>query len=413
MCDGTNSLVLDTLCNDHQELFAQSNNKPSIASTSSSPDIEELQQDLEPDYQEVDDNRQSKYEPKSVRKKAAGNICGLGPPQIRIERRAFPRYRSSAQSSLSGGDDLFLDDSPNSDTLKSPPLFKTLPKNVHLNSWSLKKHGKDSPLSISNKSETAVIEQEKHDVKSQTSKTHDVHEYDDPPPPSPTAKTYNKPSIKPPTLTPVKSSATGQKSGVNSRRGTENEYKASLHEGTVYATPPPETDRHQTEMPFNHRNIPAFATMPRYKKHMVIGGNQSTTQGAVNKYYSNEGPMPLSRSFSERRCKPPTPPMRRMPSWENRIYCIAKTGLQVPDNESQCVRQSRVTVTEDDLYTDHISSELSVPVYTMLRGVSGACQVISQNVIELMHLINFIEELLTPSWFYIQPLFEQVPCAFN
>ncbi|XP_060119569.1 pleckstrin homology domain-containing family H member 1-like, partial [Heteronotia binoei] len=70
--------------------------------------------------------------------------------------------------------------------------------------------------------------------------------------------------------------------------------------------------------------------------------------------------------------KPPTPPLHRFPSWESRIYAIAKSGMRLSevalgnDSSSQILKAS--TYSSPGPFTCLIYRNVTVPVYTMLKG---------------------------------------------
>ncbi|XP_053167753.1 pleckstrin homology domain-containing family H member 2 isoform X2 [Hemicordylus capensis] len=71
-------------------------------------------------------------------------------------------------------------------------------------------------------------------------------------------------------------------------------------------------------------------------------------------------------------CKPPTPPLHRFPSWESRIYAIAKSGLRFSEafnmdsfNKSTT---SSTSYSPSGLYTSLIYKNVTTPVYTTLKG---------------------------------------------
>ncbi|XP_027006068.2 pleckstrin homology domain-containing family H member 2 [Tachysurus fulvidraco] len=70
--------------------------------------------------------------------------------------------------------------------------------------------------------------------------------------------------------------------------------------------------------------------------------------------------------------KPPTPPLHRFPSWESRIYAVAKSGIRLSET-------SRTDVANKDsshpssypafiLYTSLIYKNMNTPVYTTVKG---------------------------------------------
>ncbi|OXB74888.1 UNVERIFIED_CONTAM: hypothetical protein H355_017163, partial [Colinus virginianus] len=69
--------------------------------------------------------------------------------------------------------------------------------------------------------------------------------------------------------------------------------------------------------------------------------------------------------------KPPTPPLHRFPSWESRIYAVAKSGMRlseaatVNDNTS-CF--SNFSYSASGPFTCLIYRNITVPVYTTLKG---------------------------------------------
>ncbi|XP_066492806.1 pleckstrin homology domain-containing family H member 1 [Tiliqua scincoides] len=70
--------------------------------------------------------------------------------------------------------------------------------------------------------------------------------------------------------------------------------------------------------------------------------------------------------------KPPTPPLHRFPSWESRIYAVAKSGMRLSEAAlvSDSVRQtsdSSICSTSGP-FTCLIYRNVTVPVYTVLKG---------------------------------------------
>ncbi|KAI1894433.1 hypothetical protein AGOR_G00115760 [Albula goreensis] len=70
--------------------------------------------------------------------------------------------------------------------------------------------------------------------------------------------------------------------------------------------------------------------------------------------------------------KPPTPPLHRFPSWESRIYAVAKSGIRL--SETTCTDPTGKNSTPPSsypasaLYTSLIYRSMTTPVYTMLKG---------------------------------------------
>lgn len=70
--------------------------------------------------------------------------------------------------------------------------------------------------------------------------------------------------------------------------------------------------------------------------------------------------------------KPPTPPLHRFPSWESRIYAVAKSGLRFSeafnlDSFSKSLMPS-TSYPPSGLYTSLIYKNMTIPVYTTLKG---------------------------------------------
>uniref|UniRef100_A0A8C0USW8 Pleckstrin homology domain-containing family H member 2 n=1 Tax=Cyanistes caeruleus TaxID=156563 RepID=A0A8C0USW8_CYACU len=70
--------------------------------------------------------------------------------------------------------------------------------------------------------------------------------------------------------------------------------------------------------------------------------------------------------------KPPTPPLHRFPSWESRIYAVAKSGLRMSEAFTmESLNKSAVSLTScsvSGLYTSLIYKNMTTPVYTTLKG---------------------------------------------
>ncbi|XP_041418436.1 pleckstrin homology domain-containing family H member 2 [Xenopus laevis] len=68
--------------------------------------------------------------------------------------------------------------------------------------------------------------------------------------------------------------------------------------------------------------------------------------------------------------KPPTPPLHRFPSWENRIYAIAKSGLRMSNVSSEANNKGTLitSASTSGVYTSLIYKNLTTPVYTTLKG---------------------------------------------
>ncbi|XP_074765844.1 pleckstrin homology domain-containing family H member 1 isoform X3 [Athene noctua] len=69
--------------------------------------------------------------------------------------------------------------------------------------------------------------------------------------------------------------------------------------------------------------------------------------------------------------KPPTPPLHRFPSWESRIYAVAKSGMRLSEvatvnDTSNCF--SNFSYSTSGPFTCLIYRNVTVPVYTTLKG---------------------------------------------
>uniref|UniRef100_A0A3Q2DE99 Pleckstrin homology domain containing, family H (with MyTH4 domain) member 2 n=1 Tax=Cyprinodon variegatus TaxID=28743 RepID=A0A3Q2DE99_CYPVA len=69
-------------------------------------------------------------------------------------------------------------------------------------------------------------------------------------------------------------------------------------------------------------------------------------------------------------CKPPTPPLHRLPSWESRIYAVAKSGIRLSD--TSCSGHPNLSLQASYpafvMYTSLIYKNMTTPVYTTLKG---------------------------------------------
>nr|XP_056707116.1 pleckstrin homology domain-containing family H member 1 [Euleptes europaea] len=70
--------------------------------------------------------------------------------------------------------------------------------------------------------------------------------------------------------------------------------------------------------------------------------------------------------------KPPTPPLHRFPSWESRIYAVAKVGMRVSEvalgNDSSSQTSHSPSYSPPGPFTCLVYRNVTVPVYTMLKG---------------------------------------------
>ncbi|XP_017332438.2 pleckstrin homology domain-containing family H member 1 isoform X1 [Ictalurus punctatus] len=70
--------------------------------------------------------------------------------------------------------------------------------------------------------------------------------------------------------------------------------------------------------------------------------------------------------------KPPTPPLHRFPSWESRIYAVAKSGMRVSEASPGARNMGRVSTFPQypaaGPFTHLIYKNISIPVYSTLKG---------------------------------------------
>ncbi|XP_043931003.1 pleckstrin homology domain-containing family H member 2 [Protopterus annectens] len=68
--------------------------------------------------------------------------------------------------------------------------------------------------------------------------------------------------------------------------------------------------------------------------------------------------------------KPPTPPLHRFPSWENRIYVVAKSGMRMSEASymDTANRSSMALYSTPGIYSSLIYKDITVPVFTTLKG---------------------------------------------
>ncbi|XP_066281395.1 pleckstrin homology domain-containing family H member 1-like isoform X2 [Branchiostoma lanceolatum] len=161
--------------------------------------------------------------------------------------------------------------------------------------------------------------------------------------------------------------------------------KENLHSSTRRKLSP---DKSPTKIPV--RSVSCFPLSPARQKSEKQGRKSSTEHKLSEKMeFSVSAPEGIQKkadrssprgSPEKKRCesfgpqgsqnKPPTPPQHRFPSWENRIYDLAKGGIRVSENLNGMHRYSSIPVyhTAHGLYTDHSFKSLTVPVFTTIKG---------------------------------------------
>ncbi|CAH1790638.1 unnamed protein product [Owenia fusiformis] len=122
---------------------------------------------------------------------------------------------------------------------------------------------------------------------------------------------------------------------------------------------PPSSPLHTSYQMFD-RNIAALATLPRKKKD--IKHPEDHRSPIV------EGMLVHSADQNAKRgTKPPPPPLHRLPSWENRIYAVARTGLQLPDSPERNRKESSIPIIEGT-QSEKLFQEINTPVFTIWKG---------------------------------------------
>ncbi|KAJ3610038.1 hypothetical protein NHX12_022132, partial [Muraenolepis orangiensis] len=89
------------------------------------------------------------------------------------------------------------------------------------------------------------------------------------------------------------------------------------------------------------------------------------TPGDGGSEETDDGPEPSGSSPGG---KPPTPPLHRFPSWESRIYAVAKSGIRLSETSYPSLQSSYPAFV---FYTSLIYNNMTTPVYTTLKGDSG------------------------------------------
>ncbi|CAG6017975.1 unnamed protein product [Menidia menidia] len=84
-------------------------------------------------------------------------------------------------------------------------------------------------------------------------------------------------------------------------------------------------------------------------------------------------PEPGTEMSSERPgSKPPTPPLHRLPSWESRIYAVAKSGIRLSDTSCSdlAVKDPSLQSSYPSfvMFTSLVYKNMTTPVYTTLKG---------------------------------------------
>uniref|UniRef100_W5KAF4 Pleckstrin homology, MyTH4 and FERM domain containing H2 n=1 Tax=Astyanax mexicanus TaxID=7994 RepID=W5KAF4_ASTMX len=92
--------------------------------------------------------------------------------------------------------------------------------------------------------------------------------------------------------------------------------------------------------------------------------SEETSEAPADEQKTSDVPVPGN--------KPPTPPLHRFPSWESRIYAVAKSGIRL--SETSCADVANKDSSHPSsypafmLYTSLIYRNMSTPVYTTVKG---------------------------------------------
>ncbi|XP_036080155.1 pleckstrin homology domain-containing family H member 2 isoform X3 [Rousettus aegyptiacus] len=109
----------------------------------------------------------------------------------------------------------------------------------------------------------------------------------------------------------------------------------------------------------------------------ILENMDTSCDDGLFSYDSLESPFPDDQetcdSAKKAACsKPPTPPLHRFPSWESRIYAVAKSGIRMSEAFSmENVNKNSIAMlscTTSGLYTSLIYKNMTTPVYTTLKG---------------------------------------------
>ena len=242
--------------------------------------------DFEPVYQEIDDNHESKYAPKRPRERgvvgasnggnghmANNNQERLVPPQVRIERKVFPNphlHPASMVSSTGGSEERLM---------RHPATG--LPSAM------------SSSFEMTSSSETPLATTPCNPKGPQIAETSFMPRVLQNPEPSPNAAA-------------AAVGAVGALASVSSSSPATDDVEYP------YAVP------HSTQM------VSALATMPRRKKDNKIQINVAARDRNLpgTKDDSSTIPQETARGMGLNRTKPPTPPMRRLPSWVSSLSVL-------------------------------------------------------------------------------------------
>ncbi|MEE6474113.1 hypothetical protein FKM82_010276 [Ascaphus truei] len=106
-------------------------------------------------------------------------------------------------------------------------------------------------------------------------------------------------------------------------------------------------------------------------KKMDTGYDEGALSNNVRENQRTEG-QKMWGSEKATCTKPPTPPLHRFPSWENRIYAIAKSGMRMsevfPVDSVKKIGGTVTSYSTSGIYASLIYKNMTTPVYTTLKG---------------------------------------------
>ncbi len=285
-------------------------------------DVVSDDEDFEPLYQEVDDNHQSKYEPKRR----------AGPPQVRIERKIFPNPQlTSSMTSSTNGSEEMLDRQ-----LSSPMLY---PRSINATNQHIE-NLYALPHKTTQSSQTRT--QSPPIMGTSTHSSQRPYEYSSNTrsPTSTSASQSKHPNV--PHLSPLHTHPrfiTTAQSSVNTHQAPHTAVAkvTPLFSQSPPQSPPPGAQAYPSRAHAypptslytqpNTDSAYALATMPRRKKNnkfqieeyqrpsvRIYTGTKDDTATIPHEQVKAEvARPPILQGLG--RVKPPTPPMRRLPSW--------------------------------------------------------------------------------------------------
>ncbi|XP_075469623.1 pleckstrin homology domain-containing family H member 1 isoform X4 [Ascaphus truei] len=113
-------------------------------------------------------------------------------------------------------------------------------------------------------------------------------------------------------------------------------------------------------------DVPEKMEMEESQSDPVEDGMNQTTECPLEDLWKTE------ENTMEPGSKPPTPPLHRFPSWESRIYAVAKSGMRLSEaslgNEPPYPLPSVACSAASSPFTHLIYKNITAPVYSTLKG---------------------------------------------